>query len=86
MNWKWFVYIIKCRDGSYYTGMTWQPDKRWLEHLSGLGARYTMKHKPEKIVYLEEYSDINTARLREKHIKGWNRAKKEKLINGEWGK
>lgn len=86
MNWKWFVYIIKCRDESYYTGMTRQPDKRWMQHLSGLGSAYTSQHKPQKIVYLEEYEDLETARRREKQIKGWRREKKENLISGKWGK
>ena len=85
-DWKWYVYILKCRDSSYYTGLTWQPDTRWAQHLSGLGARYTAKHLPEKVAYLEEYEDLETARRRERQIKGWTRAKKEKLIRGEWGK
>lgn len=84
--WKWFVYIIECVDKSYYTGMTWKPDTRWTQHLLGLGSKYTSQHKPERIVYLEEYEDLEQARLREKQIKGWTRVKKEKLIKGEWGK
>ena len=86
MNWRWYVYIVRCYDGSYYTGLTWQPDSRWMQHLSRLGAKYTATHKPEKVVYLEEYEDLEVARRREKQIKGWTRAKKEKLIRGEWGK
>ena len=85
-KWKWYVYIIMCKDKSYYTGMTWQPDGRWTQHLSGFGSRYTTTHKPEKVVYLEEYENLKEARLREKQIKGWTREKKEKLIKGEWGK
>ena len=84
--WKWYVYILKCFDKSYYTGMTWSPDTRWTQHLSGLGARYTAKHKPKDVVYLEEYENLEEARLRERQIKGWTRVKKEKLINGQWGK
>ena len=86
MNWRWYVYIIECQDTSYYTGLTWQPDIRWKQHLSMLGSKYTSKHKPRKLLYLEEYDDLEEARLREKQIKGWTRAKKEKLIKGEWGK
>ena len=84
--WKWFVYIIECEDKSYYTGMTWKPDTRWTQHLSGLGSAYTSKHKPRQVAYLEEYENLEQARCREKQIKGWTRAKKEKLIRGEWGK
>jgi len=85
-KWRWHIYIIQCKDRSYYTGLTWQPSDRWTQHLSGFGAEYTKLHKPEKVVYLEEYEDLEEARKREKQIKGWTRKKKEKLINGEWGK
>ncbi len=86
MDWKWYVYIIECHDGSYYTGMTWSPDRRWMQHLDGLGSKYTEKHKPKAVVYLEEYEDLEEARHREKQIKGWSREKKLKLVSGEWAK
>ncbi|OGY88797.1 MAG: hypothetical protein A3B30_01345 [Candidatus Komeilibacteria bacterium RIFCSPLOWO2_01_FULL_52_15] len=86
MQWKWYVYIIECKDNSYYTGMTWRPDLRWIQHLSGLGSKYTHIHAPKKLVYFEEYESIEEARTREQQIKRWSREKKEKLITGEWGK
>ena len=86
MNWKWYVYIIECCDQSYYIGRTWRPNQRWIQHLSGLGAQYTKKHLPKRLVYLEEYESFEEARLREKQLKGWTRIKKEKLIKGQWGK
>ena len=86
MKWKWYVYIIECEDRSYYTGMTWKPDARWMQHLSGLGSRYTGEHKPKKLVYCEEYENLEEARNREHQVKGWTRTKKEKLIRGEWSK
>jgi len=85
-EWKWYVYIIECGDGSYYTGMTWKPDTRWEQHISGLGSKYTAIHKPKKLVYVEEFTVHEEAKNREKQIKGWTREKKEKLINGAWGK
>lgn len=85
-QWKWYVYIIECCDGSYYTGLTWKPDRRWLQHLTGFGSKYTKKHPPKAIVYIEEHEDLEAARRRERQIKDWNRIKKEKLIKGEWGK
>lgn len=84
--WKWYVYIIQCEDGSYYTGMTSSPGRRWEQHISGLGSVYTSEHKPKAMVYVEEYEDLNQARLRERQIKPWSRVKKEKLIRGEWDK
>ena len=86
MQWKWYVYIIECQNKTYYTGMTWKPDLRWTQHLAGLGAAYTAKHKVKKLVYLEEYEDLDEARIREKQIKDWSQQKKKKLINGEWKK
>lgn len=85
-QWKWYVYIACCEDKSYYTSLTWKVDLRWIQHQSGKGSKYTSKHKPEKIVYIEEYDNLEEARRREKQIKGWTRKKKEKLIKGEWGK
>ena len=85
-DWKWYVYIVKCHDESYYTGMTWKPDLRWSQHLSDIGLKYTSKHKPVCVSYLEEFDNLEEARRRERQIKGWSRTKKEKLISGEWGK
>jgi len=85
-NWKWFVYIIECLDNSYYVGMTWKPELRYDQHLSGLGGNYTKKHGVKKLIYIEEYNNLEEARLREKQLKGWTRLKKEKLIKGEWNK
>lgn len=84
--WKWYVYIIECDDGSYYTGLTWKPDKRWTQHLSGMGSRYTQKHGAKRVVYLEEYDNLEEARRRELQIKNWSREKKKNLIKGIWGK
>ena len=86
MKWKWYLYIIRCKDLSYYTGLTWKPDLRWAQHLSGIGSVYTSKHEPDALVYLEEYEDLDEARRRERQIKSWRREKKEKLITGKWGK
>ena len=85
-EWKWYVYILECLDGTYYTGMTWRIELRYDQHLSGLGGKYTKEHGVEKLVYLEEHEDFEIASKREKQIQGWKRAKKEKLINGVWGK
>ena len=85
-NWKWYVYIIECKDGTYYTGLTWKPELRYDQHISGLGSKYTAKHGVKKLAYFEEHQVLETARAREKQIKDWNKIKKQKLINGEWGR
>ena len=83
-DWKWFVYIIECKDGTYYTGMTWKSELRFDQHASGLGGKYTRIHGVKRLVYLEEHDDLEVARKREKQIKGWSKSKKMNLIKGEW--
>ena len=83
-HWKWYVYIIECLDGMFYTGLTWKPDLRLDQHTSGLVGKYTAKHGVKKLVYIEEHTDLGIARKREKKIKDWSQKKKQKLINGEW--
>lgn len=85
-QWKWYVYILECLDGTYYTGLTWKPEIRYDQHLSRFGGKYTAKHGVKRLVYLEEHDDLETARRREKQIKDWSQAKKKKLITGEWKK
>lgn len=86
MKWKWFVYIIECLDGSYYTGKTWKPELRYEQHLSGLGSKYTAGHGIKRLAYMEEHDSFESASLREKQIQGWTRKKKENLIKRVWGK
>ncbi len=83
---SWFVYIIQCKDNLYYVGLTSDISKRFEQHLSGLGSKFTAKHGIKKLAYVEEYDDFDCARYREKEIKDWSRNKKEKLIDGTWGK
>ena len=80
------MYIIECEDNTYYTGMTWKPDMRWMQHLSGQGSVYTSIHKAKRLVYMEEYENLEEARRREIQIKDWSQEKKQRLIDGEWGK
>lgn len=76
-----FVYILKCSDDSYYVGSTTNLTKRIEEHNNGVGANYTKKKLPVKLVYYEECQSIETAFLRERQLHGWSRKKKEALIN-----
>ncbi len=79
-QWKWYVYIIECLDGTYYTGMTWKPELRLEQHLSGLGGKYTAKHGVKTLVYYEKHIDYQDARSREKQIKGWSQKKKREIL------
>ena len=69
----WYVYILLCEDGSFYTGYSPNPQKRFLDHKHGKGGHYTSSRKPIKIIHLEEFFDKSTALKRERQIKGWNR-------------
>jgi putative endonuclease len=86
VRWKWYVYIIECKDGTYYTGMTWKIPTRMDQHESGFGSAYTAKHGFKKLVYHEEHASIEDARKRERQLKDWSQEKKRKLISGEWKK
>ena len=83
----YYVYIVKCSDNSYYTGMTNSIDRRLFEHNSGKSPdSYTFIRRPVVLVWFESFSDPTQAILIEKKIKGWSRRKKEALINEDWDK
>ena len=83
----YYVYIVKCTDNSYYTGMTNSIDRRLFEHNSGRNPDcYTYNKRPVELVWLESFSDPTEAIMTEKKIKGWSRRKKEALINEDWDK
>jgi putative endonuclease len=82
-----YVYILKCADDTYYTGITSNLPKRINEHTIGLHKdSYTYGRRPFKMVFYAEFTDINLAIKTEKQIKNWSRAKKEALINGDFEK
>ena len=81
---KGYVYILKCKDGSYYTGSTNNLELRLWEHQNGQGSNHTKKNLPVELVYYEEYERIDQAYYRERQIHGWSRKKKEALINGSY--
>ena len=82
---RYYVYILRCNDGSYYTGITNNVERRFYEHQNGMiNNCYTDKRRPLKLVFTEEFSEVNDAIAREKQIKGWTRRKKEALIEGNF--
>ena len=83
---KGYMYILKCANGSYYTGSTIDLERRLEQHKNGEGANFTRKHLPVELVYVEEFSKIEDAFYREKQIQGWSRKKKEALIAGNFDK
>ena len=77
---RYYVYILRCKDGSYYTGHAKNVKKRFGMHKKGLGARYTRVHEPEKLVYIEEFESRGEAMRRERRIKTLSHEKKQQLI------
>ena len=76
----WYLYILRCRDGSLYTGITTDVDKRFVAHASGKGAKYTRGRGPLILVYREECGDHSAALKRELEVKKLTRQEKELLI------
>ena len=76
-----YVYVLRCGDGSLYTGWTNNLKQRLAAHKNGKGAKYTKGRTPIELVYFEEFGDINIAIEREKQLKASNRKNKESLIN-----
>ena len=84
---NYYIYILKCLDNSYYTGVTSDLEKRLHEHQFGLDEHsYTYKRRPVSLQYAAEFQDVNEAIAREKQIKGWSRAKKKALIAEDFNK
>jgi putative endonuclease len=82
---QYFVYILLCSDNSYYTGITNNLERRLYEHENGIDPKsYTFKRRPVKLVFQEMFTEVIQAIAFEKQVKGWSRAKKEALINGNW--
>ena len=76
-----YVYILKCADGTLYTGWTNDLEKRLKAHNDGTGSKYTRTRLPVTLVYFEEYEDKREAMSREWHIKRLTRTQKLKLID-----
>lgn len=74
-----YVYMVRCANGAFYTGWTTDPLRRVAEHNAGRGARYTRMHRPVTLAYVEAVSDHSTALKREVHIKRLGHDRKVKL-------
>lgn len=78
----YYCYLMRCADGSFYTGWTLDPHRREQQHNQGRGAKYTRLHRPVKLVYVEEQPDLSSALKREKAIKKLSHQQKEKMAQG----
>ena len=77
---QWYVYILRCADGTLYTGITTDPHRRVKEHNNGTGAKYTRGRGPVEIAHCELAESYGAALRREYAIKQLPRAEKEKLF------
>jgi putative endonuclease len=76
----WFVYVVRCGDGSFYTGVSTDVDARVAKHNAGAGARYTRARGPVKLVHVERKRSRSNALRREAAIKALTRARKVELM------
>ncbi len=80
----YYVYIVRCTDNTLYTGFSTNYKKRIKEHNTGKsGAKALRGKRPVRLVYLERFADKGDALKREMEIKGWRKAKKERLIKAQ---
>ena len=76
----YYVYLLQCSDGTIYTGITTDVERRFQEHKNGKGGHYTSSRKVVKLLYTEKQKNRSNALKREAEIKGWRREKKLDLV------
>ncbi len=80
-----YVYILRCSDGSYYTGHTENLEKRLEEHNTGAASScYTFRRRPVELIFNQSFAMREEALSAEQQIKGWSRGKKEAMMRGDW--
>lgn len=77
---RWILYLLRCRDGTFYTGITTDLDRRLTQHQEGAASRYTRGRGPVRIVYRESCANRSEALRRECAVKALSRGRKERLI------
>jgi predicted GIY-YIG superfamily endonuclease len=79
----YYVYILRCADGSFYVGSAQDLNARVKSHNDGRGAAHTFKHSPVRLIYSEAFPSENEAVTRERQLKRWSHGKKEALVAGD---
>jgi len=80
----WFLYLIRCKDGALYTGITTDVDRRFAEHQSGKGAKYLRGKAPLTLAFQQKIGSRSAALKAEASIKKLSKANKEAIINTGW--
>ena len=81
---SFWVYVLQCSDGKYYTGHTDNIDRRVAEHQAGGYCDFTSRRRPVRVMWSDYFPTRIEALEAERRIKPWSRAKKEALFNGDW--
>jgi len=80
-----FVYMVRCSDGSFYVGITNNAEQRVAQHNYGNDPEcYTFTRRPVALVHVSQFREVWDAIRWEKQLKGWSRAKKQALAAGDW--
>lgn len=79
-----YTYVLRCSDGSYYTGHTEDLEVRLAQHQRGILPGYTHDRRPVELMWCQDFPERDEARAAERRVKGWTRAKKEALFAGDW--
>lgn len=82
----WYLYMLKCNDGSLYTGLTNDLDRRLGQHGEGTASRYTRSRLPVRLVYTESWDSRSSALAREYAVKSLSRTEKDALVKGKGSK
>jgi predicted GIY-YIG superfamily endonuclease len=82
---QFWVYLLRCADGTYYVGLTSDLPARLRAHNAGRGPRFTHCRRPVVLAHSERFPSVRQARRRETQLKRWSRAKKEALVAGNLG-
>ena len=83
---QFWVYMLRCRDGSYYTGHTDNLEYRLAQHHEGIGCDWTSRRRPVELAWCADAPTREEALAFERRVKNWSRAKKEALIAGDWAR
>ena len=78
-----YMYILECSDGSYYVGSARNLEHRLWLHNEGLGAEYTKRRRPVRVVFAQHFDRVSDAFAAEKRVQGWSRKKREALISNQ---
>ena len=81
---SFWLYILRCSDGTFYIGHTDALELRLSQHDTGIASAYTAELRPIELVFSEEFPTREEAFARERQIKNWSRAKKQALIDQDW--